>query len=87
MAPIYSMAIVATLVAAAIWGTFGVVLAGTHRRLLWLIVLALPFSTLVNLLVKRPFLLGGGQAMGLPFATEGASPFLLGMLPHGRPHL
>lgn len=74
MAGIYIMAFIATVVAAGIWVLPCTVLAGIHRRLALLTLLSLPFSALINLLVKTPALKALSQAFGYQ-SSIGPPPF------------
>ena len=66
MAGIYVMAIITLLASAGLWGGLMYVMSGRNRRYLWLLLPGLPLSALVNVWIKRPLMIGVGQAAGIP---------------------
>lgn len=54
MEPIYIAALITAAVSGGLWIPLTRLMAGRYRHLVWLTLLALPFSALINLLVKRP---------------------------------
>jgi len=66
MPGIYVMAIITLLASAGLWGGLMYVMSGRNRRYLWLLLPGLPLSALVNVWIKRPLMVGVGQAAGIP---------------------
>jgi len=74
MAPIYVMAIITFLAAGGLWLGLGALMAGRHRKWAWVVLLALPFSPLINQVVKRPIMLAVNESLDL---QPGQSPPLI----------
>jgi hypothetical protein len=50
------------------------IMSGQPRRYLWLLLVGLPLSTIVNLWVKKPLVVGVGQALDVPVNLGAATP-------------
>ena len=66
MPPIYIMAAITVVVAAAFWGGLIYALTGRDKGYLWLLPTGLPLSALVNQFIKRPLIVAVGGAAGIP---------------------
>lgn len=62
MPPIYIMAVITLALSAAVWGGLIYACSGREKRYLWLLLPGLPLSAVVNLLIKRPLIIGVGEA-------------------------
>jgi len=65
MPPIYIMAAITVVVAAGLWGGVIYALSGRDKGYLWLILLGLPLSALVNQFIKRPLIVAVGGAANI----------------------
>ncbi len=66
MPPITLMAAITLVASAVLWGGLIYALAGGDKRYLWLLLPGLPLSALVNLAIKRPLIVWGGQLAEVP---------------------
>lgn len=72
MPPIYVATIITAGLTAAVFIPLFQVMAGPHRRLLWLAVLTLPLSFVINDWVKAPLLRAVGETAGSTGSLAGA---------------
>lgn len=74
MPGIYPMALITLIVSALLGGLYLKVMSGQPRHYLWLLLVSLPLSTVVNLGIKRPLVVGVSEWTGVSTALEPASP-------------
>lgn len=65
MPPIYIMAVITLAASGAMWGGLVYAFSGRDKRYLWLLLLGLPLSALVNLLIKKPLIVWAGEAANI----------------------
>jgi hypothetical protein len=58
-----------------VWGSLVFFLNGQRPRLLWLLLISLPLSVVVNLLVKRPVIFGLSSLTGQSLNVSSQSPW------------
>ena len=75
MPGIYLTALLTLCLSAFLAVVYLKVMSGQPRRYLWLLLVGLPLSAMVNLWVKKPLIVGVGQALNLPINLEPATPF------------
>jgi hypothetical protein len=66
MPGIYPMAFITITISALLGGIYLKVMSGQPRRYLWLLCVSLFLSTVVNLWIKRPLMVGVGEWAGVP---------------------
>lgn len=71
---IYLTALLTLTLSAFLLTAYLKVMSGQPRRYLWLLLVGLPLSTLVNLWVKRPLVVGVSQAWNVPVNLGAATP-------------